>query len=190
MRATVEKWVAEGVLPHCLFSGVQGSGKTSLAKLLLRTLDIPAEDVLVINASRERQIDALQTRIVNFVEGWALGPSGVKYVLLDECLHEDECIRLADGSTAALKSLPDLEPFAVLSFNMETGAVESDIGLVISRREAEVFEVSLADGRVVRTTLDHPFLVKNAEGSIERRELRHLKIGDRIITCDGTAEDI
>jgi intein/homing endonuclease len=73
---------------------------------------------------------------------------------------------------------------------METGAVESDIGLVISRREAEVFEVSLADGRVVRTTLDHPFLVKNAEGSIERRELRHLKIGDRIITCDGTAEDI
>jgi replication factor C small subunit len=84
MRATVEQWLADGALPHCLFSGVQGTGKTSLSKLLMKSLQIPATDVLYINASRERQIDAFQSRVVNFIESWAMGPSGVKYILLDE----------------------------------------------------------------------------------------------------------
>lgn len=83
-RATVEQWIADGALPHCLFSGVQGTGKTSLSKLLLKVLNIPVTDILYINASRERQIDAFQARIVNFIDSWAMGPSGIKYILLDE----------------------------------------------------------------------------------------------------------
>jgi DNA polymerase III delta prime subunit len=94
MRATVEEWLTHGALPHCLFSGVQGTGKTSLAKLLFRHLDIPATDILYVNASRERQIDAFQDKIVNFVNSWALGPSGIKYILLDEA---DKMSQMAQG---------------------------------------------------------------------------------------------
>jgi DNA polymerase III delta prime subunit len=94
MRAIVQKWLDDGALPHVLFSGLAGTGKTSLAKLLFKLLGIPSADLLYINASRERQIDAFQTRVVNFVDSWAMGPSGIKYVLLDEA---DKMSPLAQG---------------------------------------------------------------------------------------------
>lgn len=84
MRAKVEQWLSEGGLPSLLLSGVAGTGKTSLALLLLRLLDIPSADLLKIKASRERKIEDLQDKIVGFVNCWALNPSGLKYVFLDE----------------------------------------------------------------------------------------------------------
>lgn len=84
MRAKAEEWLAEGALPHLLLAGLPGTGKTSLALLLLRLLDIPKGDILHINASRERKVEEIQDKIGNFVNTWALGPSGIKYVLLDE----------------------------------------------------------------------------------------------------------
>jgi replication factor C small subunit len=84
MRATVENWLQQNALPHLLLSGVQGTGKTSLAKLLLRELNIPDVDMLYVNASRERNVEAFQDKVLSFMESWSLGPTGVKYVLLDE----------------------------------------------------------------------------------------------------------
>ena len=83
-KAKVQEWIGEGALPHLLFSGVPGTGKTSLAELLLRMLGIGSGDILKINASRERQIDVIQDKIVNFVSTWALNPTGIKYIILDE----------------------------------------------------------------------------------------------------------
>lgn len=83
-RRKVSEWLAAGALPHLLFSGLPGTGKTSLAKLLFRQLGIPKGDIMEINASRERRIEVVQEKIVSFVSTWALGPSGIKYVLLDE----------------------------------------------------------------------------------------------------------
>jgi replication factor C small subunit len=83
-RKKVEEWIAGGVLPHLMLSGVSGTGKTSLAKLVLRALGIPSGDILEIPASRERKIDDIQDRIQSFVSTWALNDTGVKYILLDE----------------------------------------------------------------------------------------------------------
>lgn len=94
MREVVEHWLKDGALPHCLFSGVQGTGKTSLAMLLLKALKIPDVDVLYVNASRERVIDAFQDKVVTFVQAWPMGDSGIKYVLLDE---SDRLSPLAQG---------------------------------------------------------------------------------------------
>ncbi len=84
MRSKVDEWVAEKSLPHLLLSGATGTGKTSLALLLMHVLEIPNEDILKINASRERTIEALQDKIINFINSWAFNKTGLKYILLDE----------------------------------------------------------------------------------------------------------
>jgi hypothetical protein len=84
MRTKFEEMVEEGSLPHLLFSGVPGTGKTSLAFLLMELLKIPKGDILFIAASRERKVDIVQDRIVAFCGTWALNDTGIKYVIMDE----------------------------------------------------------------------------------------------------------
>ena len=81
-RRQVENWINEGSIPHLLFSGAAGIGKTTLAKVLLNELGIPEYDVLEINASRENNVDTVRDKIVNFVQMIPFGP--FKVVLLDE----------------------------------------------------------------------------------------------------------
>ena len=87
MRAKFEEWIAEGALPHLLFAGKAGAGKTSLAKLLLKVLGIPEGDILFVKAGgAERKIDNFETKIAGFVKTYPMidNPTGVKYVILDE----------------------------------------------------------------------------------------------------------
>ena len=81
-RRQVESWIREGSIPHLLFSGAAGTGKTTLAKVLLNELEIPEYDILEINASRENGVDAVRDKIINFVQMIPFGP--FKVVLLDE----------------------------------------------------------------------------------------------------------
>ncbi len=87
MREKFEEWLEEGALPHLLFSGKAGVGKTSLAKLLLKTLGVPLADVLFVKASAERKIDDFEAKIKGFVQTYPMFDNvhGYKYVILDEC---------------------------------------------------------------------------------------------------------
>lgn len=55
---------------------------TSLAKLLLHQMGVDSGDILEINASKERRVDDLKDKIVNFVSTMPFGD--YKYILLDE----------------------------------------------------------------------------------------------------------
>lgn len=81
-RDQVKQWIKESTIPHLLFSGSAGIGKTTLAKILINALNIDDYDVLEINASRERGIDEVRDRITNFVSTMPFG--NFKIVLLDE----------------------------------------------------------------------------------------------------------
>jgi replication factor C small subunit len=81
-KQQVAGWVAEGALPHLLFSGAPGTGKTTLAKVLLNELDVDSMDVLEINASNENNVDTIRNKITNFSSTMPFGD--MKYVLLDE----------------------------------------------------------------------------------------------------------
>ena len=81
-RKQVQGWVDAGSIPHLLFSGAPGTGKTTLAKVLINMLDVNEYDVLEINASRENSVDAVREKITNFVATMPFGE--FKVVLLDE----------------------------------------------------------------------------------------------------------
>ena len=81
-KAQVEQWIKSKTIPHLLFSGAPGVGKTTLAKILLNTLDVIGTDILEINASRENSVDVIRERISNFVATMPFGE--LKIVLLDE----------------------------------------------------------------------------------------------------------
>ena len=81
-RASIERMVADKTIPHLLLSGIQGSGKTTLAKVLINELDIDEMDVLILNASDENSVDVMRDKIKSFISTIAMGT--FKVVLLDE----------------------------------------------------------------------------------------------------------
>jgi replication factor C small subunit len=81
-REQVASWIKEENIPHLLLSGDAGTGKTTLAKVLINELELDEYDVLEINASRERTIDVIRERIQGFVQTIPFGK--FKVVLLDE----------------------------------------------------------------------------------------------------------
>jgi replication factor C small subunit len=81
-RQQVESWVKNASIPHLLFSGAPGVGKTTLAKMLIHELGIDEYDVLEINASRENSVDTIRDKITGFVQTMPFG--AFKVVLLDE----------------------------------------------------------------------------------------------------------
>ena len=81
-REQIEGWIKNKTIPHLLFSGAPGVGKTTLAKILIKQLAIDDYDVLEINASRENSVDTIRDKITNFVATMPFGT--FKVVLLDE----------------------------------------------------------------------------------------------------------
>jgi DNA polymerase III delta prime subunit len=65
-----------------LFTGPAGTGKTTLAKIIIKQLGVFDHDVMEINASRENSVDIMRDKIVNFISTMPFGD--FKIVLLDE----------------------------------------------------------------------------------------------------------
>ena len=81
-REQVEHWIKTKTIPHLLFSGSAGIGKTTLAKILIDALGVDPYDVLSINASRERGVETIRDKIKAFASTMPFGD--LKVVLLDE----------------------------------------------------------------------------------------------------------
>jgi len=82
VKEQIEQWIKEGACPHLLLHGPAGTGKTTLAKLLVHQLGIDGYDFLQVNASRDNGVDFLKSKIEGFVSTMPFGH--LKIVLLDE----------------------------------------------------------------------------------------------------------
>ena len=96
-KEQVLAWIKQKSIPHLIFSGNAGIGKTTLAKILFKELDVNDLDVLEINASRTNSVDDVRDKIINFVQMIPFGD--FKVVLLDEADY------LSPNAQAALRGV-------------------------------------------------------------------------------------
>ena len=94
LRSKVKVYIESGDLPHLLLYGRAGTGKTTLAKLLVNNIDC---DYLYINASDENSVDTVRFKIRSFAS--SVGFKDLKVIILDECDY------LTPNAQAALRNL-------------------------------------------------------------------------------------
>ena len=82
IKALVEK----RNIPHLMFSGPAGTGKTSLAAIMAKKLfgDSWRQNFLELNASDERGIDIIRVKVKDFARTKAIGNVPFKIICLDE----------------------------------------------------------------------------------------------------------
>lgn len=81
-KQMVERWIKDESIPHLLLSGDPGTGKTTLAKVLINELSIEDFDTLEINASRDNGVGIVRDKINSFAQTMPFGK--FKVILLDE----------------------------------------------------------------------------------------------------------
>lgn len=83
----IEAMVKQKNIPHLLFVGPAGVGKTSLALVIARTFfkDQWKQNFLELNASDERGIDIIRNKVKDFARTRAVGNVPFKIIYLDEC---------------------------------------------------------------------------------------------------------
>ena len=80
LKSKIDIYLESGDLPHLLLHGKAGTGKTTLAKLLVKNIDC---DYLYINASDENGVDGIRFKVKNFAS--TVGFKDMKVIILDEC---------------------------------------------------------------------------------------------------------
>ena len=79
LKSKVEGYLEAGEIPHLLLYGKAGTGKTTLAKLIVKSIEC---DYMIINASSENNVDTVRNKVTNFASSMGFKP--YKIILLDE----------------------------------------------------------------------------------------------------------
>lgn len=101
---SISQSLKRGEIEHMLFSGVQGSGKTALALIVIDALGIDEVDLLQLNSSDETGVDAMRDKIKAFISTYAMG----KYKIV----HLEEADHLSLNAQAALRRMMETFPNA------------------------------------------------------------------------------
>ena len=94
LKKKIAVYLKSGDFPHLLLYGRAGTGKTTLAKLLVNNIDC---DHMYINASDENSVDTVRNKVRGFAS--TIGFKDMKVVILDECDY------ITPNAQAALRNL-------------------------------------------------------------------------------------
>lgn len=122
-------------IPHLLFYGIQGTGKTTISKIIVSHIDC---DHIYVNASDETSVENVRTKIKRFAS--TAGFNDLKVVILDEADY------LSPNAQAALRNL--METFSKTTrFILTCNYLEKIIKPIYSRCQS--FEVVPPDKKTI-----------------------------------------
>lgn len=84
VRDQVQHWIKTGSIPNLLFYGPAGTGKTTLAKIIVNELDVDPIDVMFSNGSKEGRKIEWVDRLISFCQTMPMTIGGFKVVIIDE----------------------------------------------------------------------------------------------------------
>ena len=153
LKSKVSVYLESGDIPHLLLFGRAGTGKTTLAKLLINNIEC---DYLYINASDENSVDVVREKVKNFAS--TLGFKDMKVIILDECDY------ITPNAQAALRNL--METFSKnCRFILTCNYVERIIDPIQSRCQS--FQIIPPDRKQVAQHLANILGNENIEYDIK-----------------------
>ena len=152
LKSKVKVYLESGDLPHLLLYGKAGTGKTTLAKLLVNNIEC---DYLYINASDENNVDTVRTKVKSFAS--TMGFKDYKVIILDECDY------ITPNAQAALRNL--METFSKhCRFILTCNFVERIIDPIQSRCQS--FQVIPPDRKQVAIHISNILTSENVESEV------------------------
>jgi len=94
LRTECEKWISNNDIPHLIFHGSAGLGKSTLARLLVKKINC---DYLIIKTSDENGIDTIREKVKSFASAASFNP--IKIIIMEEAAN------LTNNAQEALKEI-------------------------------------------------------------------------------------
>lgn len=158
LKDTVGTFFTKGDIPHLLFYGTAGTGKTTLAKAITKNIGC---DVMYINASDTNGIDMVRNKIRGFAG--SAGFKSLKVIILDECLDENTFVYVLRNGIETKIKIKDVNENEDLikSFNVKANKIEWRTFYLWDKGEQECVKIELENGESIICTLDHKWYVLN-----------------------------
>ena len=181
----VEAFVEQGNMPHLMFSGPAGCGKTSLSLVIAKKMfgkENWKQNFLELNASDQRGIDVIRNQVKDFARTRAIGDVPFKIIYLDECLdYNSEIVVKSKNETINVKigdfvTNYDFEEYKILSIDDNGDTLFQNILNVMKiphQSDQGFYRVKIHNKEILATG-NHEFLTISGWKRVDQLEVKDL----------------
>jgi len=179
-----EAFVKKKNMPHLLFTGPAGVGKTTLSLVICKQLfkDTWHQNLLELNASDERGIDVVRNKVKDFARTKAIGDVPFKIIYLDECLDYNSTIviknenEVKDVKIGDFVTNYDFTKYKILSIDDNGEIIFQDILNImkIPHKSSQGFYKIKIHNKEILATGNHEFLTINGWKRADQLKIKDL----------------
>jgi DNA polymerase III delta prime subunit len=152
-KAKFQEFINQQDIPHLLFAGKPGAGKTTIAKILVKNIDC---DYLYVNATDERSMDVMRDKVGAFAAAGSFKP--LKIVILDEATH------ILQASQVILLNM--METYSLTTRFILTGNYPERL-IEPLRSRCQEFDLSPPSKKIVAEHIDNILTTEGIEHTVE-----------------------